>query len=237
MLLSTNSGFRNPPLILEPYQVVAFDAVSMTCDYIDHDYSELLRNLELFALEKYHETKPHKIFNHAWSFIDNTYKLYGILKSLRISDEGDLLNSLLLTKPFRNTWQHIDSRIEYAKNHGLPLYGAISWYYKNHGVFQAISLQSGSLRASTEITIDAYEYDQDKIIQKIMFQSFTRGKKAYNKRLNISLDSLYNEVAKIINFLSNQVDELPLSDELMKKKHVGFAQFRLDLEHVKPQSK
>ena len=74
------------------------------------------------------------IFKEAWNQIDTTYRLTNFVRSISANwDEtkikpGGSFEYLMKTKPFRNSFQHIDERIdEYLLTLNAPIWGNISW--------------------------------------------------------------------------------------------------------------
>lgn len=160
MILDKHSPFNLIPAIISKEQAISFDLISLSCDFIDQSLKGLKDNLRLFSKESYTKTSPRKIFMYSWSFIDNSFRLYKALETLEIHEKGDLLIPLETIKPFRNTWQHIDSRVPIAVKKDLPILGKISWYYRDKERFQAIALNCGSLQRKISNTIAPHGYEK-----------------------------------------------------------------------------
>lgn len=81
MILSNNSYLRNPPVIIDPKQVVVFDSIRFSLDICDISYSRLKSNLSLLADKVKISQKDYpEIFLDVWSLISNSVIFYKISK-------------------------------------------------------------------------------------------------------------------------------------------------------------
>ena len=89
---------------------------------ISHDYTvnNTVNNLLFYS-----------VYKEAWSMIDSTYRLRNFLSPFNFSEDINLTenyNYLLKTKPFRNTFEHMDERIDEINiKYDVSLWGNISW--------------------------------------------------------------------------------------------------------------
>jgi hypothetical protein len=129
--ISNQSILYSIPPNIESKQLQTLDCIRLTCELIDFNYSAFLNEVE--RITNYIATKESDkniipLFNYGWSIIDNVQRLIKLIKSFPSTTE---LNSLKLIEhidKFRNTFQHMDKRIdECLFEQGMPFYGVITW--------------------------------------------------------------------------------------------------------------
>lgn len=129
-ILSENSILKTLPFELEHDKFLIFDSLRFTFEIIEHNYTELEKNLLLIS-----ETEKKNIsatFNYAWGIIDNSSRLVKICEQLPWENKNEIIGNLSHINDFRNTYQHLGERIyESLLKTSSPFYGVLIWFYKN----------------------------------------------------------------------------------------------------------
>lgn len=131
-ILSKNSALKFLPKEMKLEQLLIFDALRITVEIIEYNYSCLEKRLkELSQIDGKKEGES-VIFSHAWNIIDATSKFIKIYKELPSTSEYEILNSINHVNKFRNTFQHLNERInESVLPTNSPIYGALIWFHEN----------------------------------------------------------------------------------------------------------
>ncbi|PJB56699.1 MAG: hypothetical protein CO098_13515 [Bacteroidetes bacterium CG_4_9_14_3_um_filter_41_19] len=136
MIIEKNSILYNLPKELGIKDLLILDSIRFTIELIDLNYSLLLKELEnvsqnFSTSDNKYEKNLIPIFNSCWSIIDNTQRLQKQYRLLPSNDNHNLVHDLSIITPLRNTFQHMDERIEECLIEGeMPFYGVISWEIK-----------------------------------------------------------------------------------------------------------
>lgn len=67
------------------------------------------------------DSLPIGIYIYAWSVIDNSSRMNNLL-----SRKNETLRKI------RNAFQHVDEKIDLYRNGSIPVFGALTWWYKNN---------------------------------------------------------------------------------------------------------
>ncbi len=220
---------ENSPLYYLPAELIRkdlfiLDSLRFTIELISQNYS-LLEN-ELKDISNNHASRNKNlipIFNYSWSIIDNLQRFVKLYKLLPTNNNHALIKELSKVTPLRNTFQHMDERIdECLLEYDMPFYGTISWeinlgrenflhqFYAISGLYVPIKHKQFKVEKRT-VPINE--------LQKITLQTFIRkGRKpnvTYKKR-EIDLSEMYIELKSII-----QKFELNLKEQFEKQNIVG----------------
>ena len=129
-VLLDNSVLHFLPKEIDGKQLMIIDSLRFTLEMIDFNYEELIKCLENIITKK--EKKIHyKVFNYAWSIIDNSHRFVRLYKCLKPSEDS-LIERLSYLDKFRNAIQHVDKNLEQSHvkmlDNRRPIYGAIKWF-------------------------------------------------------------------------------------------------------------
>lgn len=134
MLIDGNSIFNKIPVNLNQRQIFLMEGIRFCVNSISLSFERLLQEIKFISDNSLREESSHIIFKEAWSQIDTTYRLTNFIKAISSNWDdakikpGGNFEYLLKTKPFRNSFQHIDERIdEILLNLNAPIWGNISW--------------------------------------------------------------------------------------------------------------
>jgi hypothetical protein len=131
-ILSKNSPLKYLPRELKGEQLLIFDSIRITLEMIEHNYSCLEERLLKISKPENKKEEISAIFNYAWNIIDNTSRFIKIYKELPSESDYKVLNSIKHVNSFRNTFQHLNERInESLLKNKSPFYGILIWFYQN----------------------------------------------------------------------------------------------------------
>jgi len=212
MLLKPESILKFLPKEIELKQRLIFDSIRFTIEMIECSFFELNMNLEKLALRRTKRNLP-QIFLYAWSIIDNVKRFIALNKKLPSKDEHSYLNSLRKVVEFRNTFQHLDERIdEVLFLQQAPFYGALVWEYKNqatNGVEIFIALSGIRYSKTHEFKVTEYK-NLEHPINNIRLESVNK-----KNKIIINLNELYRALFSVIEFLEkdlkNQLSSMNLN--------------------------
>ena len=113
-------------------QIFLLEGIRYCANSISISYDTLSTELDLVSSHHGTEFSFDLIFKEAWSQIDTTYRLTNLLKAIYKTDsrfiEKDDFKFLAKTKPFRNSFQHLDERIDgILLKLNQPVWGTLSW--------------------------------------------------------------------------------------------------------------
>lgn len=216
MIIEKNSILYNLPKELAIKDLLILDSIRFTIELIDLNYSLLLSELENVShnfpnSNNNYEKNLIPIFNSCWSIIDNTQRLKQQYKLLPSSDNHNLVKDLSDITSLRNTFQHMDERIEECLLEGeMPFYGVISWEIKliEGSMMNKFFAISGLYIPRGKLAFQVVKKDIPfNEILDIRLSTFVReGKKpdfAFVKK-EISISDLFVKIKSIIeNFESN----------------------------------
>ena len=154
MLINKESIFNKIPIHLDQRQVFLIEGIRFCVNSISLSFEKLLSEIESISSNGLRNESSVIIFKEAWSQIDTTYRLTNFIKAISTNwDEskvkpGGNFEYLMKTKPFRNSFQHIDERIdEYLLTLNAPIWGNISWLKMiNQDSLQAFVISAGHPR-------------------------------------------------------------------------------------------
>jgi len=127
MLITDNSILKNLPISVGKKQILILDSLRFVLEMIDYSYENLLVKLTQVSENAATRNLP-EIFGYAWSIIDNSNRVVSIAKQLPWEYPDKILGHLYYVKEFRNTFQHLDERIdESLLKTQSPFLGVISW--------------------------------------------------------------------------------------------------------------
>jgi len=131
MLIKDDSIFQKIPIILDKKQVYLIEGIRYCANSISLSYISLVDNLSKISERSSNKSGLYySVYKEAWAMIDSTYRLTCFISALSVSDgeASDDFKFLLETKSLRNTFEHLDERIdEIIVKINAPLWGNISW--------------------------------------------------------------------------------------------------------------
>lgn len=237
MLLPKNSFIRYPPTLLDPKQVVTFNAIRYCIDICDISINRLINNLsELTEKSVVDSYDFPNILLDTWSIINNTY-MFGkiITKEFDVKLEDFKLLEINKTKDLRDSNQHLEERISQTLSiDDFPIYGFLSWRKLYVGTNDCIfsTIYSGSFtnkeKLNMSITNISYKEPND-IIQMIEFTNVVREKKngvSSFVEQSISISKLISELIEGISILDKQVNEF-FKDKEINELHTSDLKIQL----------
>ncbi|WP_343697145.1 hypothetical protein [Flavobacterium sp.] len=151
-ILSERSPFKMLPLQMDEYQRLIFDAIRITFEMLEVDYTLLENKLHELSQEDFVKEKTSEIFSRAWGIIDHSSRLIKLFQKLPSESNHKILESILVVNAFRNTIQHLHERIDESMyENRSPFYGILVWYHKN--------LNTGVLTPKTLVSGIAYGFN------------------------------------------------------------------------------
>ncbi|WP_405199082.1 hypothetical protein [Christiangramia sp. LLG6405-1] len=175
-ILSKNSILNRLPVEIEKNRFLIFDAIRFSFQIIEENFSTLeTRLLDLSINEK----KGVPItFHYTWSIIDYTDRIRELLYQLPWEKPDEIIGDFKHLKDFRNTFQHLGGRGEMIINKKSPLYGILSWFYKDleSREFTPYSLFSGIQRGSKVEWKVPNLKESNSQINSILLQTVAEGK-------------------------------------------------------------
>jgi len=134
MLITKDSILNKIPVNLDQRQVFLLEGIKYCANSISLSYISLFNEIEYISSNSLREHSCSLIFKEAWNQIDSTYRLTNLLSAIsnknpnQPAKQGENFEFLLQTKSFRNTFQHLDERIdELMLELNAPVWGNISW--------------------------------------------------------------------------------------------------------------
>lgn len=129
-LIESNSPLKQIPKEIGRKDILIFDSLRFTCEMIEHAYNQLIAEILTVSRGTSKKHLP-TIFGYSWSIIGHSVRLANICRQLPWEHENEIVGHLHYLKDYRNTYQHLDERIQESLiANELPFYGVISWIYK-----------------------------------------------------------------------------------------------------------
>lgn len=158
LMIPHDSPLHNPPSIASAKQVAAFDGLRYSFNIVGLAYDRLQDDLLAISSDgpkdRLDPVRVTSAFLHAWSFVDNLYRLGQLLHDvpgLRWTPDLEVYTRAVAAfEPLRHGFQHLDDRLGQSASTDTPLLGTLYWFY-TPGAFDdrgtSHSLASGVLRA------------------------------------------------------------------------------------------
>jgi hypothetical protein len=137
MLIASGSALTKIPKDLDRRQVFLLEGIVQCAASLDFSMAILVNELEMLSHDKPKEGSENSIFDRgylifkeAWNFIDTCTRLASLLEMISIPspDPKPILENLQKAKGFRNTYQHLDERIEeFMVDANTPVWGGLNW--------------------------------------------------------------------------------------------------------------
>ncbi|MBP1640519.1 MAG: hypothetical protein H6Q17_2102 [Bacteroidetes bacterium] len=216
MILRTDSilNFLSPKI--EKRTLLILDAIRFTIQMIDESWIRLNESLLKYSQQTSDKNLP-DIFLDTWSIVDSSQRFFNLYKMIHSESNHQILDSIKHIKSFRNTFEHLDERIdESLLNSVCPFWGALRWKYKNKKIkrietFLAISgINYGS---EHKINVVKYENTEDLLIYNIQIETVDKK----GNRIILNLDELVSSILKIIEILEITLEAQ--SEKFDLKKH------------------
>lgn len=215
-ILPLNSYIRNPPVILEPKQVIIFQAIRYSLDICDIAYNRLINNLSIFTEnQKIKQYDFPYIFLDVWTIINHAVIFKKIICShFDINEQERVFFEINKAKKLRDSHQHIDERItEVLSKDDLPIYGFLTWTknYIDSNKLIVNTIYSGTITNKKDIStsISNKSIDNDHpIISKLEFTGIVNTGNRNNKNFKedtVRMTQLINDLKKLVNHFDKQV--------------------------------
>lgn len=210
MIIKKDSVLYNLPTGLALKDLLILDSIRFTAELIEYNYSLFFKELENIS-HKYENNKAEfkkdliPVFNSCWSIIDNCQRLIKQYKLLPSDNKHSLITKLAYITPLRNTFQHMDERIEECLiEFEMPFYGVISWEVNlnDDEMTQKFFLISGLYipRGKLDLKIEKKINPLNEIVD-IKLETFIRKGRKPNfkyKKVEVNISDLYQQIKSII---------------------------------------
>jgi hypothetical protein len=229
MLLPLDSHIRNPPKLLAPQQVIAFNGIRYCIDICEISRCRLYRSLsELTEKDVIEPLDFPEIFLDVWSIINNS-QMFGklICKEFQIERKEPGLEEFNKAILFRDSNQHLEERISKDRSlSDLPIFGFLSWrkIFKDSDSFSLSTIYSGTFTNKTKVKMQISNETVKELhpfIQKIEFTNVVRVKdknKSWifkEEKISISriLSDLKDWIEHFEQFISEQLKKVDTSEK------------------------
>ena len=169
-------------------------------------------------------------FHYAWSIIDYTDRIRELLYQLPWEKPDEILGNFKHLKDFRNTFQHLGKRKDTIIKKRSPLFGVLSWFYKDleTSEFTPHTLISGIQRGTDiEWTVPELK-DSKKPINCILLRTLSEGK------LNsANLNDIMEDLKRLCLELENRITSLCENKGLKKQNWESQKDILIKFEHGK----
>ena len=203
-LINENSPLKCLPVELGKKSILIFDSLRFTCEIIDHCYGQLTEEL-LKLSTNITEKKAPQILGYAWSIIDNSKRLVSLCEQLPWENKSEIVGHLFYVNEFRNTFQHLDERIEESLlKTDTPFYGIISWFYKyqNSKKVDLLYLISGNvISANSELTVPNLENSNSELNHILLHTVNRKG-----EQIKTDIFEIMNNLKKLVSELEGRLE-------------------------------
>ena len=132
-MINEESYFNKLPINLDNKNIYQLEWIKYSLINIQESYNRLLK--ELTNISKWDKWSQSLVFLDLWSFIDNSTRLFKLVEDFIQVEElkemwfVELREELKQVIWFRNTYQHLDERLneDLYKDKNLPLYWILKW--------------------------------------------------------------------------------------------------------------
>lgn len=215
MVLKEDSVLKYLPIGIEKRQLLILDSLRFTLEMIDYGYEQLYQLLLKTSLAGKRVCNLSEIFIHAWNIIDNTKRFYSLYKKMPSDNDYQNVKNLDFLRNFRNTFQHIDQRIdESIMKNEKPIYGTLKWEYKDiegDKVMNCIAISGINLYTKNHPFYFSDLSQSKKEVNNIILETVDT---LEMKEVNIS--ELINDLEKITFNLEMQLEEKFKEKQLQK---------------------
>jgi hypothetical protein len=217
-LVANDSILNKVPLELDRRQSFLIEGILLCAHSIDMSMSSIIEELLFISTHEMREHSHHLLFREAWNLIDVTYRLATLLQKMATNQgntpkQGGDLEYILQTKPFRNTLQHLDERIDdYILPKNAPVWGHLSWAIpRKENTLRVFVLTIGAPREGfnisispackpsrlpvDHITIEAIQRNANEPVAIIDLSELHRRTKRIMDRLEVSVGKLLAQIA------------------------------------------
>lgn len=220
MLINKESIFNKIPTNLDQRQIFLIEGIRFCVNSISLSFEKLSNEIEFISSNGLRDESSVIVFKEAWSQIDSTYRLTNFIRAISKNwDEskikpGGNFEYLMQTKPFRNSFQHIDERIdEYLLTLNAPIWGNISWLKMiTQDTLQAFVISAGHPRNDFNNKIQnplGLEFKSH--IDHISIEAVQKNKNEPISSINLS--ELYRRTEILVQKMNNDLEQ-QLSSQL-----------------------
>lgn len=128
MILQEVSIFYYLPQELGRRNLLLLDTLRFSLEIIDYNWNQLYNTLLSYSEGNINLKKRAVLLNYAWMVIDSVDRFSRLYEKLPSEFCCNVLSSTTQIRAFRNTFAHIDERIDevFIKTH-TPFFGSLSW--------------------------------------------------------------------------------------------------------------
>lgn len=203
-MITKESSFFKLPKNLNEKQIFLIEGIRLCFNSISLSHKTLFNELVYISNNNLRKESHTLIFKEAWQQIDISHRLYNLLLSFGFHTTNDLV-FLKQVKSLRNTFQHIDERIdEFLSEVSAPLWGNITWVRVNDessmSSINSYVLTAGHARHNSSVTLinPAGKIFREKL-DFITLESVQ--KNAADKIVTIDLSTLFRTTENLIKEL------------------------------------
>jgi hypothetical protein len=207
-LIENNSPLKCLPQSLGLKDMIIFDAIRFTCEMIDSTVPNFKRKILEVTYNNTEKNAP-SIFLDCWTIIDNAARVEKIFRKLPWENPDELLSDFVTLRLFRNTFQHLEDRIDKTISiTEMPLYGIISWIHKipNKNIFTTYQLISGNALEGIGkyASVNVGGNDNNNLeIQELNLHTFDNS----GNKLTLNIDNLIFNLKKLVTELEKRFKE------------------------------
>lgn len=216
-ILPLNSKLRYPIETMDPRQIVFFNAIRYSCDICEISYNRLVNNLSVLTQKKGINSDDFpNVYSDIWSIINNA----AIFKKMITSEFHPIpvntnFSEIIKAINLRDSYQHLDERLDEIHLNEFPAYGSISWVKKllpsNKSIISVT--YSGTFTNKQKINTAFTNENMDELneeIQKIELTGIIRvGRKpkfTYRKEA-VYINKIIQEMILWVTHLDNLINE------------------------------
>ncbi len=209
MILDSGSILRFLPINIVKRQFQIFDSLRFSLDIIDNNWIRLNKQLISYSTQKNNTVRNlPQLYSDVWSIIDNVQRFILLHSELHIKGQENLTKDIRYVKEFRNTFQHLNERIdEVLIDLDIPIYGILYWNYLNPRTqkVEAFITSSGISKYPLKFNYDFQKLDNLTDIDNIVFDTVIRRKSKFQREsLNLSL--LITELVKVVKVFDSDLE-------------------------------
>jgi hypothetical protein len=214
MLIPKNSIFNTVPKNLNQRQVFLLEGIRYCANSISFSYWAMYNEIIYISNNNPRENSYYLVFKEAWNLIDSTYRLTNLITAVSEQSpdknvkKGENFEFLLQTKSFRNTFQHLDERIEeQILKLNAPVWGTISWLkFVNPNLVKSFVLGAGHPRDKFPFRISNPAGQKLRVpIDKITIEAIQRN--ASEPISSLDLTELFHRTEIIIKKMDQDLEK------------------------------
>ena len=170
---------------------------------IDHAYERMFERINDLSSSSNEKNYP-ALYSYCWSIIDSTRRLIRLYKTLPSESNHSQIKIIEYINSPRNTFQHLDERIEESLiDSRQPFYGILKWVFNNpiSGKTENHIAISGILYTEKH-DFKIGTYNDKQIIEDLILVTVDR-----KEKIEINLSKLMTDITLVIDNLEGHLIE------------------------------